>query len=210
MKSNNIIGIDLAKNVFQVHKASVTGKKIWSKKCSRREMIELMAREPESLVGMEACGGAHYFAEKFISMGHDVKLIAPKYVKPYVKSNKNDATDAEAICEARQRENMRFVPIKSKEQMIVSQVHKSRSMQICNRTALINQIRGFLLEFGVTVPVGATKFISNCVEILSKQQLPDLFVDNIDQLLNELRHIEETIDSYDVKIKEFYNNIVAM
>jgi transposase len=203
--SNNIIGIDLAKNIFQAHKATKSGKKIWSKKLNRKELLELMAKEAKSIVAMEACAGAHYFAQEFQKMGHEVKLIPAQYVKPYVKTNKNDAADADAICEASGRKNMRFTAIKSKEQQTINQIHKSRAMQITNRTALINEIRGFLLELGIALPVGVNKFLANCREALNKREdLPVMFVENINNLLKNLKVINEQVEYYDLKVRELF------
>ena len=113
-----------------------------------------MANLPSCLVGMEACGGAHHLARVLESYGHEVRLMSPQFVKPYVKSNKNDFLDAEAICEAVQRPTMRFVPVKSIECQDIQTLHRARSRAVANRTAQVNQIRGFLLEYGLTVPKG--------------------------------------------------------
>lgn len=118
------LGIDLAKNVFQVHAADRFGKTVWSKKVSRAKLKELIVNLPPCLIGMEACGSAHFFGREFNAMGHEVRLMAPQYVKPYVKGNKNDAKDAEAIAEAVTRPNMRFVPIKTIAQQNGSALHR--------------------------------------------------------------------------------------
>lgn len=137
-----VIGIDLAKNSFHVHGVNQAGHKVMSKKMSRQQLKTFMMNLPPCLVGMEACGGAHYWARLLRSWGHQVKLIAPQFVKPFVKSNKNDAIDAEAICEAIQRPNMRFVSVKSVAQQDVLAMHRMRSLVVSQRTALVNQIRG--------------------------------------------------------------------
>ena len=148
------IGIDLAKNVFQVHGVDERGKVVLRKQLRREQMAEFFAKLPPCLIGMEACGSAHHWARKLQGFGHTVRLMAPQFVKPYVKSNKNDAADAEAICEAVARPNMRFVPIKSVEQQAVLSVHRVRQGFVKARTAQANQIRGLLAEFGLVMPQG--------------------------------------------------------
>src|ERR1700720_1554661 len=128
------IGIDLAKNVFQVHGTDERGKAVLSKVLRRSQMMQFFAQLPPCLVGMEACGGAHFWARKLTGLGHTVKLMAPQFVKPYVKSNKNDAADAEAICEAVGRPNMRFVPIKNTDQQTLLALHRSRAGFVIERT----------------------------------------------------------------------------
>ena len=146
------IGIDLAKNVFQIHGVDGHGKAVLRKQLRRGQMRGFFANLPACLVGMEACGGAHYWAGKLQGLGHTVRLMSPQFVKPYVKTNKNDAADAEAICEAVARPNMRFVPIKNVEQQTVLSLHRARQAIVKMRTAQANQIRGLLAEFGVVMP----------------------------------------------------------
>jgi transposase len=148
------IGIDLAKSVFQVHGVDDHGKAVLRKKLDRSRMFEFFIKLQPCSIGMEACGSAHYWARKLVEMGHTVKLMAPQFVKPYVKTNKNDAADAEAICEAVARPNMRFVPIKTDEQQAVLSLHRVRQGFVKSRTAQANQIRGLLSEFGVIIPPG--------------------------------------------------------
>ncbi len=139
------IGIDLAKNVFQVHGVDMRGHVVLRKQVRRDQLAAFMVNLPPCLVGMEACGSAHHWARKFQDFGHTVRLMSPQFVKPYVKSNKNDAADAEAICEAVTRPNMRFVPIKSVEQQAVLSMHRVRQGFVTARTAQANQIRGLLI-----------------------------------------------------------------
>lgn len=143
------IGLDLAKEIFQVHAADEHGKVVQKKKLRRKEMTAYFANLEPCLIGMEACASSHYWARKFQSMGHTVKLMAPQFVKPYVKTNKNDAADAEAICEAVTRPNMRFVGIKNVHQQTVLCLHRARCLLVAERTAQANQIRGLLAEFGI-------------------------------------------------------------
>jgi transposase len=148
------IGVDLAKNVFQVHGVDELGKVVLRKPLKRAQMAAFFANLPPCLIGLEACGGAHDWARRLTAYGHTVKLIAPQFVKPYVKANKHDAADAEAICEAVARPNMRFVAVKTIEQQAVLSLHRARQGLVKMRTAQANQIRGLLAEFGLVVPVG--------------------------------------------------------
>jgi transposase len=145
------IGIDLAKQVFQVHGVDQQGKAVLRKQLHRNQVLSFISKLPPCLIGMEACGGAHYWAREFQKQGHTVKLMAPQFVKPYVKSNKNDANDAEAICEAVGRPTMRFVAIKTIAQQDLQSVHRIRTVLVQQRTAKVNHIRGLLAEYGIIV-----------------------------------------------------------
>lgn len=147
------IGVDLAKNVFQLHGVDRQEQVVVRRRLNRRQLRGFFERLPACRIGMEACAGAHYWARVFAQMGHEVKLIAPQFVKPYVKSQKNDANDAEAICEAAGRANMRFVAVKTAAQQDLQAVHRIRSELVRQRTAKANQIRGLLAEYGIVVPV---------------------------------------------------------
>jgi len=160
------IGVDLAKLVFQVHGVDARGKVTLRRQLKRPQVVAFFAQLAPCLIGMEACGGAHFWARKLIECGHTVKLIAPQFVKPYVKSNKNDAADAEAICEAVGRPNMRFVPIKNTEQQALLGMHRARQGFVTERTAQANQIRGLLSEFGLVMPVGIRSIWRKLPEIL--------------------------------------------
>ena len=160
------VGIDLAKNVFQVHGVDERGKAVLKKQLKRHQVLVFFSNMPPCLIGMEACGGAHYWARRLQAQGHTVRLMAPQFVKPYVKSNKNDAADAEAICEAVGRPNMRFVPIKNVEQQAALSLHRARQGFIRERTALANRIRGLLAEFGLIIPQGIHYIARRMPEIL--------------------------------------------
>jgi transposase len=160
------IGFDLAKTVFQVHGVDARGKVGVRKQLKRAQVIPFFTQLPPCLIGMEACGGAHFWARKLVALGHTVKLIAPQFVKPYVKSNKHDAADAEAICEAVGRPNMRFVPIKNASQQALLGLHRARQGFVIGRTAQVNQIRGLLAEFGLVMPVGIRSIERKLPEIL--------------------------------------------
>ena len=167
------VGLDLAKNVFQVHGVDSRGKPAFKKQLRRDQVAAYFANLPPCLVGMEACGSAHHWARKLQGLGHTVKLMAPQFVKPYVKTNKNDAADAEAICEAVARPNMRFVPIKNVEQQAVLALHRVRQGFVKARTAQANQIRGLLAEFGLIIPKGIA-YIA--------QRVPELIEDGSNEL----------------------------
>jgi len=197
-----VVGIDLAKNTFHLHGVDGHSNSMMRKRLSRSKLIALMANLPPCLVGMEACGGAHDWARKFKSMGHEVRLMSPQFVKPYVKSNKNDAADAEAICEAVQRPNMRFVPIKGIEQQDIQSLHRAREMAVGHRTSQANQIRGFLMEYGVVIPKGMGALRKRLPDILedADNELTPMFRELLSGLRDELRKLDERIVSYDTKI----------
>ena len=148
------IGLDLAKSVFQVHGVDATGQVVIRRSLRRAQMLPFFTRLPSCLIGMEACGTSHYWARELIKLGHQVRLMPPAYVKPYVKRGKTDAADAEAICEAVTRPTMRFVPVKSPAQQAALSMHRTRDLLAKQRTQLVNMIRGLLAEFGIDIPKG--------------------------------------------------------
>src|SRR5271168_3863655 len=148
------IGIDLAKTIFHLVGVNARGEVVVRKKCSRNQLLRFTANLRVSLIGMEACGGSHFLGRALREQGHDARLMPAQYVKPYVKTNKNDHLDAEAIAEAVQRPTMRFVPIKSDEQLDLQALHRVRDRWVARRTAVMNQIRGFLLDRGIAVRKG--------------------------------------------------------
>jgi transposase len=154
MEKISTIGLDIAKNVFQVHGIDEVGEVIVQRRLRRRQVLPFFKRRAPCLVGLEACATAHHWAREIEKLGHEVRLMPPRYVKPYVKRNKNDAADAEAICEAVQRPTMRFVPIKSPEQQSVLMLHRTRELFVRQRTTLTNAIRAHLAEFGIVAGVG--------------------------------------------------------
>jgi len=197
------VGIDLAKNVFALHGVNDTGGvQLRQPKVARGKLNELVATLPPCTIGMEACSGAHHWARLFASHGHVVKLMAPKLVTPYRmsgKRGKNDAADAAAICEAVQRPNMRFVPVKSEEQQSRLMVHRARQGYVDARTATINRIRGLLSEFGIVLPQKA-----EVVRRAAMQQLEDLpgYGNTvIGDLLSEVYHLDERIKQYDAHVR---------
>ena len=186
------IGIDLAKNVFQLHGVDERGKTVLRKQLKRTEMFTFFANLEPCLIGVEACGSAHFWARKLQSLGHTVKLIAPQFVKPYVKRNKNDAADAEAICEALTRPTMRFVPIKSADQQAVLAAHRARTGFVKARTAQANQIRGLLSEFGIVMPQGMATLNERLPAILedAENELPEGLRAIIERLTQHLKTLD--------------------
>ena len=148
------IGLDIAKHVFHAHGADASGRQVFSRKIGRGKLLDFFAAQPRCQLALEACGGAHHWARELMRLGHEVRLIPPAYVKPFVKRHKNDAADAEAICEAAQRPNMRFVAVKSEEQQASALVFRTRDLLVRQRTQLINAVRGHLTEYGGVAPKG--------------------------------------------------------
>lgn len=198
------IGLDIAKQVFHVHGVDERGKKQVSKQLSRKKVLEYFAQLPPCLVGMEACGGSHYWARELRKLGHTVKLMAGQFVKPYCKGGKNDANDAAGICEAVSRSDMHFVAVKSEEQQALLMVHRARSLLVSNRTALGNQIRGQLGEFGIVVPQGVNKLYGALPQILEDAEngLPCVARRVLSELLEEFRALTQRLDWYDGQIEQ--------
>ena len=196
------VGIDLGKSVFHLAGLSVTGETVVRKKFSRLQLLRFTANLRVRVIGMEACGGAHFLGRALRDQGHDVRLMPAQYVKPYVKTNKNDYIDAEAIAEAVDRPRMRYVPIKSEEQLDMQSLHRVRERWVKSRTALVNQIRGLLLERGITIRKGRRH---------AEAALPMLIEDAesnlsgplrllLTQLMSELRRLECQITEIDATI----------
>lgn len=200
------IGLDLAKNVFQVHGVDERGKVTLRKQLRRDQVAAFFANLPACLIGIEACSSAHHWARKLQALGHTVRLMAPQFVKPYVKSNKNDAADAEAICEAVTRPSMRFVPIKNVEQQSVLALHRVRQGFVKARTAQANQIRGLLAEFGLVVPQGIAHIAQRVPDIIEDAliELPGSFRLLIARLLEQLQLLHRQVDEIEAQIKAWH------
>jgi len=174
------LGIDLAKSVFQLHGVNLEGEAILKKKLSRSELLKLIAQLTPCTILLEACSSANYWARQFKRLGHRVKLISPQYVKPFVKTNKNDHNDAQAIVEAGTRPSMNFVSPKSIEQQDIQSIHRVRDRLIANRTAAANQIRGLLAEYGIIIPQGIWNV---------RAKLPDILEDGENELTIRMRKL---------------------
>lgn len=199
-------GVDLAKSVFQIHGVDADGVLI-RKRLSRQKLTEFFAKHPPSLIGMEACSGAHYWARRFRDFGHDVRLIAPQFVKPYLFGNKTDGNDAAAICEAIGRPSMRFVAIKTPEQTSILMLHRVRERLIGQRTALVNQVRGYLAEFGITIRKGATWVRRELPSLIDDQdnEIPCLARETLRDLYRELCDLDRRITCHDKKLKAVFD-----
>lgn len=204
----SLLGLDIAKNIFQLHGVDSTGKKVLKQRIERNKLSEYIANLPLCTIAMESCGGANYWARVFQRQGHTVKLISPQYVKPFVKTNKNDANDAEAITEAASRPSMHFVPVKQVEQQDIQSIHRVRSRLVKNKTALINEIRGLNLEYGIAMPQGAKK-VKGLLRIIIDDQENELTVisrELMQELYEELVELEEKVAKIDKKIKLLCKN----
>jgi transposase len=205
------IGIDLAKHVFQVHGVDQHGKTVLKKQLKREQMATFFANLPPCLVGMEACGSAHHWARKLQGFGHTVRLMAPQFVKPYVKANKNDAADAEAICEAVSRPSMRFVAVKNVAQQALLAMHRVRQGFIKARTAQGNQIRGLLGEYGLIIPQGIghiAKRVPSLIEDASNE-LPGTFRVLIDRLLEHLKALDQQVAELEAQVTAWHRESEA-
>lgn len=205
------LGIDLAKNVFQLHGVNELGKPVIKKQLRRDQMAEFFVNLPACLIGMEACGSAHHWARKLQGFGHTVKLMAPQFVKPYVKTNKNDAADAEAICEAVSRPNMRFVPIKNVEQQSVLALHRVRQGFVKARTAQANQIRGLLAEFGLIIAQGIGHIAHRVPELIedASNELPGSFRLLVQRLLDHLKELDAQVEELESQIVKWHRQSEA-
>ncbi len=208
IKTVKVLGIDLAKNSFSLHGVDRCGKTVFRKTCSRKHLPELLQQLPPCLVGMEACGGAHYWGRRVIELGLDVKLMAPQFVKPFVKSQKNDALDAEAICEAVQRPNMRFVPVKSIEQQDILSLHRVRQLVVRQRTSLCNQIRGLLMEYGITIQIGIANVMQALPMLLdaSESRITQFLKDILTTLKKGLDQLNDQLQVLTARTEELCRN----
>jgi len=190
------------------HGVDAKGHVTLKKKLNRKELLPFIANLPQCVIGIEACGGSHYWCRKLTELEHDVRIMAPQFVKPYVKSNKNDAADAEAICEAMQRPSMRFVPTKTIEQQDIQSLHRIRSQAVARRTALGNQIRGLLMEYGVIIPKGISYIRKQIPLVLEDAEngLTVLFRELLNELYEEMAHLDKRIEKLEQKLETIAAN----
>jgi len=197
------LGIDIAKNVFQLHGVDFRGKTVLKQKISRKKLPVILATLPKCTIYMETCGSSNYWGREAQKYGHIVKLIPAAYVKPFVKTSKNDVNDAEAIVEAGSRPSMRFAEVKTEKQQDIQSTHRIRSRLVSNRTALANAIRGFLSEYGIIIAQGINRLRRELPGIIAEgnKELSGLMKDNLQDLYQELIKLDEQIKKYDDKIK---------
>lgn len=209
MQEITTIGIDLAKSVFQVHAIGRDGKVVVRRQLRRSQMLEVFSKLAPCLIGMEACSGAHYWARELTLRGHDVRLMPPNYVKPYVKRGKTDAIDAEAICEAVTRPGMRFVPIKTEAQQAVLMTHRTRDFLVRQQTRLSNALRAHLAEYGVVAPKGVHN-VGRLLALADKATLPEAARLSIRSLADQFRNTHTRIEEITDMVKaEAQGNPVA-
>ena len=200
------IGLDLAKSVFQVHGVDAEGKVAVRRKLRRAQIRQFFAGLAPCLIGMEACGTAHFWARELMAMGHQVKIMPPLYVKAYVRRGKNDAADAAAICEAVMRPHMRFVPVKTEEQQAALMLHKARELLVRQQTMLINAIRGHMAELGMSAPQGSAK-IKDLIAVIQDsedQSIPALARAALQPLVRQLHTLDEQVETLDREIKAWH------
>lgn len=197
------IGLDLAKNIFQVHGANAQGRQVFNKPIKRDKLAEFFQLQPPCVVAMEACSSAHHWARLIRSMGHDVRLIAPQHAKRYVQGNKHDASDASAICEAVTRPRMRFVAIKTIEQQAERSLHCARQAFVKERTAAANRIRGLLAEYGLIIPQGISHITNRVPELIedASNALPGRFRLLVDSLIEHFKFLHDKIGALEKQIK---------
>lgn len=200
------IGLDLAKNAFQVHGVDAEGRVVVRRKLRRAQVREFFAKLAPCLIGMEACGTAHFWARELIAMGHQVKIMPPSYVKAYVRRGKTDAADAAAICEAVMRPHMRFVPIKTEDQQAALMLHKARELLVRQQTMLINAIRGHMAELGLIAPQGSGK-IKELIDVIQEsedQSIPALARAALQPLVHQMQTLDEQVEVLDREIRAWH------
>ena len=208
MTTPTIIGLDIAKSSFQIHGVAACGTRTLRKKLRRGKVLEFFANLPACLIGMEACGGAHYWARELTKLGHEVRLMPPQYVKPYVKTNKHDSTDAEACCEAVQRPSMRFVPVKSETQHSLLMLHRIRDRLVAERTGTISAIRGHMAEFGIVAArrgLGMKELLA-IISDIDDARLPSMARELLVLQVEHLRAIESRIADLDGRLLQQARN----
>ena len=206
MQEITTIGLDIAKSVFQVHGIDASGAVITCRQLRRRQLLPFFKKLPRCLVGIEACATSHHWARELEKLGHEVRLMPPRYVKPYVKRNKNDAADAEAICEAVTRPTMRFVPIKTPEQQSVLMLHRTRQLYVRQRTTLINAMRAHLAEFGIVAGIGRNG-VEKLLELITRgedERLPSAARECLMALAAQLELVKRQILEADRRVRAWH------
>jgi transposase len=208
MQAVTTIGLDIAKSVFQIHGVDAAGNVIVRRRLKRRYVLSFFQKLPPCLVGIEACASSHHWSRELQALGHTVRLMPPAYVRPYVKRQKNDAADAEAICEAVTRANMRFVPTKTPEQQSCLMLHRTRHLFIRQQTAVINAIRAHLAEFGIVAPVGrnGVEQLLDVVADASDKRLPEIARACLLALGAQLRTLKAQILNFDRQIMAWHRS----
>ena len=206
MTEVSTIGLDLAKNVFQVHGVDVAGETVIRRQLRRRQVLPFFRKQPACLVGIEACATSHHWSRELGTFGHEVRIMPANYVKPYVKRNKNDAADAEAICEAVTRPSMRFVAVKTAEQQSVLMVHRTRALMVRQRTMLVNAMRAHMAEFGVVARVGLPQ-VRELLEVITDEadkRIPPLARTCLASLARQLLSLEREISAAEQRIHAWH------
>lgn len=201
------IGLDLSKHVFQLHACDTRGRPVLRRKLRRNDVLDAFSELPPCLVGMEACATAHHWAREIERLGHTVRIIPPQYVRPYVKTNKNDAADAEAICEAVQRPTMRFVPVKSIEQQAILALHRTRDLLVRQRTMLINALRGHCAEFGVIGNQGRQGVQALKDRIVGEEaRIPDVARAALRMVVGQIDAVSDQIKQIEIKLRHWHRS----
>lgn len=208
MEEVTTIGLDLAKHVFQVHGVDGSGAVVIRKRLGRHQVLAFFAALPRCVVGLEACGTAHYWARELQRLGHEVKVMPAQYVKAYVKRNKNDAADAAAICEAVGRPTMRFVPVKTADQQAAQLLHRGRELLVRQRTMLVNALRSHMAEYGIIAPLGVRNMAGLIAIVRDREdgRVPDLARDVLGVLADEVEHLGTKIAAIEAQIATWHKS----
>lgn len=209
MKDITLVGLDIAKNVFQLHCVDENGVMVRKERLHREKLLKYMGTKlPQTRIVMEACAGAHHWAREFAKFGHKVQLISPQYVKPFVKTNKNDAADAKAITTAARDADMNYVPVKDASSQTIQAIHRAREQCIEDRTRAVNRVRALLVEFGITIPLGISHVRNQLIRKLDDagDTLPDEIHEIARRAYQVISDLDQSVGHYDKKIKAIYKS----
>lgn len=198
------IGMDTSKHIFQLHGVDAAEQPVFRKRLGRKAMVDFFAKLPPTVIGIEACGASHHWARVLAPLGHEVKLIAPQHVKPYVKRNKNDGRDAEALCEAMSRPTMRFVAVKTAEQQSALMLAGIREQMVARRTQTVNIIRGYAAEFGITAPQGLNQIAPLLAQLAQDQSVPELARDLFALQGRDYAQLQVELKAIEVRLKTWH------